>query len=351
MEILKDLKKRYQSFKVANPKVRIRDAARQLNVSEMQLLETYLGQSVLRLEGDWTEFFPHIIKMGHVMALTRNEFAVHERKGTYHNISFIKKHGMGLVVGEDIDLRLFMNQWVYGFSAKKEVSGTTLYSFQFFDQYGDAIHKIYSTPKSDLNTYYRLLEEYKSTNQEGITDVIPKIISNKNEIPDTFIDKDAFQTEWLALKDTHNFFSLVRKYKLSRKQALRLAPEGHSYQLGKSAIEEVLEGAADLDIPIMVFVNNKGCIQIHTGKVKKVFKMGEWFNIMDPLFNLHLNTEGIDDVWIVKKPTKDGIVTSIEVFDKEGELIMYCFGKRKPGIQELESWRNLIEEKVQSFII
>jgi len=92
----------------------------------------------------------------------------------------------------------------------------------------------------------------------------------------------------------------------------------------------------------MVFVGNRGMIQIHTGPVKTIRVMGPWLNVLDPDFNLHLRADLIASAWAVRKPTSDGIVTSLELFDAEGENIAMLFGARKPGTPELEGWRELI---------
>lgn len=97
---------------------------------------------------------------------------------------------------------------------------------------------------------------------------------------------------------------------------------------------------------IMIFVGNPGMIQIHTGKIQKLEPMGPWFNVLDPEFNLHLRTDLIESIWIVDKPTKDGLVTSIEVFDHEENLILQMFGKRKPGIPQSDLWFQLSREYV-----
>ena len=68
--------------------------------------------------------------------------------------------------------------------------------------------------------------------------------------------------------------------------------------------------------PIMCFVGNPGCIQIHTGPIYTLKVMGPWFNILDPTFNLHLREDAIHQGWVVRKPTRDGIVTSLELFDR-----------------------------------
>jgi putative hemin transport protein len=50
---------------------------------------------------------------------------------------------------------------------------------------------------------------------------------------------------------------------------------------------------------------------------------------------------------VVRKPTEDGVVTALEFFNEEGEQVMQLFGARKPGIPELEGWRDMVA-KVES---
>src|SRR5690625_7968039 len=84
----------------------------------------------------------------------------------------------------------------------------------------------------------------------------------------------------------------------------------------------MLKRVVDREVPIMVFVGNPGVVQIHSGPVRRVVEKGDWINILDPGFNLHMRQDHVASSWIVEKPTEDGTVTSIEVFDKEGELIV-----------------------------
>jgi putative hemin transport protein len=57
---------------------------------------------------------------------------------------------------------------------------------------------------------------------------------------------------------------------------------------------------------------------------------------------MHLRMDHVHHVWVVTKPTSDGDVTSVEVFDRKQDLIVQFFGLRKPGIQELDGWKNLV---------
>tara|TARA_Y100001933_G_C19007429_1_gene567220 strand:+ start:2334 stop:3401 length:1068 start_codon:yes stop_codon:yes gene_type:complete len=342
------LKSQWIKFKTENPKVRIRDAAKVLNTSEAELLATGCNDTVTRLDVNFSDFLEkEIPKLGKVKALTRNNEVVHERNGEYLNPSFGKNAHVGLFVGEDIDLRIFLHHWKFSFAVSEFARGQERLSIQFFSKDGVAIHKIYLIKESNKEVFLKIKETYKHTIQGIEKDEISseKIDSEKrNENP----DRKKFQEDWLNLKDTHAFFPLMKKHAVSRLQALELAPEKDGVKFAKKVSNDVvkksLEKAAETNTPIMVFVGNKGMLQIHTGPVKKLLEMKEWYNVMDPDFNLHIRTNSIKECWLVKKPTSDGDVNSIEIFNFNEELICTLFGKRKPGIPEDTNWRAIINE-------
>lgn len=353
MEKYKVLQEKFDILKSEEPKLRNLDYAKRLGISEVEFLCLQLGQDVTLLDGrmdeggqGWKDLLIDLKEMGYVMALTRNAHCVHERKGIYENIEFYKgAHNMGVAVNPDIDLRFFMNEWHYGMAVTMMGrANKPLYSFQFFNKKGEAVHKVYSTPKSNVEAYPKLVEKYKAADQSPIMDVDHTPYEKKEETPDSEIDVAGFQESWKGLKDTHHFFGMLRKYKLSRTQAFRLAPEGFTKKIDNEAVVRTLEGAAETKTPIMCFLHSKGCVQIHSGPVKNLKFFGDWYNVLDPAFNLHLKLNEVKESWIVKKPTDDGIVTSLELFDGEGNLIVYFFGARKPGIPELDSWRAIIDK-------
>ncbi|WP_236978839.1 hemin-degrading factor [Membranihabitans maritimus] len=348
MKSLNELREKSVQLKSENPKLRNRSLANQLGISEAELLTLNNPHvDVIVLDGDWRELLKEIHTMGYVMALTRNESCVHERKGVYNNISFYGGEGnMGVAVNEDIDLRFFMNQWVHGLAViMRRGKMADLYSFQFFNKEGEAVHKIFSTPDSDLDAYNSLVKKYIAHDQNPLViEQIDEINLEDSADETSDVDIEAFQNDWKNLQDTHDFFGMLKKYELNRTRAVRIAPEGMTEKVDKDAVVRMLELAAERKVPIMCFVHSKGCVQIHSGPVKNLKVFGDWYNVLDSKFNLHLKTNDISETWIVKKPTKDGIVTSLELFDEEGQLITYFFGKRKPGIPELESWRKLMAE-------
>jgi putative hemin transport protein len=330
-------------LKKAQPGLRIRDAASQLGVSEAELLVTGLGKNVTRLRCEMEPILKSLKPFGELMALTRNDYVVHERKGVYDNVSTEHHGSIGLVVNPDIDLRLFLGHWKHAFAVTEEARGKLRQSIQFFDKTGMAIHKIYLTDNSDASHYEGLVAAFIHDDQESLF-TGEAVAPQKPPLPDSMIDLEAFRTDWRALKDTHDFFLLLKKHKVAREQALRLSGEEFAYRLKDGALRATLERAAARTCEIMIFVGNIGCVQIHTGPVTKLVEHGGFYNVLDEQFNLHAKEEAIANAWVTLKPTVDGLVTGVECYDKEGEMIVQLFGKRKPGIPELLLWRELVAD-------
>ncbi|HEY0177763.1 MAG TPA: ChuX/HutX family heme-like substrate-binding protein, partial [Pedobacter sp.] len=329
------LKEKYQAYQQVHPGKHIRDIAKDFNISEVQLLMTGLGDQVTLLRPEMADILKQVECLGYVTALTRNEYCVNERKGIYQNFS-LTPHA-ALFLGEDIDLRLFLSKWKLAFS----VSEGGKDSLQFFDENGDAIHKIYLTEQSDKENFIELVAYFKA-DQQDFFEIKPVIKVARPERRDAEIDIQGFHKVWNEMKDSHEFFGLLQRFGLNRMQALRLAPEGRAMQLSLESFRKTIAHCAVNEVPVMIFTGNDGCIQIHTGGIKRLAPTGQWFIVLDQEFNLHLNEDGVSSVWHVVKPSTDGDVNSLELYDKDGEMILQVFGKRKPGIPELETWKEAL---------
>jgi putative hemin transport protein len=336
-----DLRDAAERFRADNPGVRARDMASALGVSEAELVASRCGNGVTRLDGDWGEMLRALSPLGEVMALTRNAHCVHEKHGIYDKVSIGPGHG--LVLNHDIDLRLFLSHWHFGFAVSEEVKSGMRHSLQFFDIDGAAVHKVYVTGKSDKAAYDALVERFRAANQSPELTVTP-LPPRRPDRPDGDIDIGNFHQHWRALQDTHDFFGMLSEFGVGRAQAMRLAEDEFAAPAPADTLRRMLTTAAERTVPIMCFVGNPGCIQIHTGPVNALKAMGPWFNVLDPGFNLHLREDAIAHTWIVRKPTRDGVVTSVELFDADGFCFAQFFGERKPGKPEREDWRNLVGE-------
>jgi putative hemin transport protein len=348
---------------------RHRDIAVHLGVSEGELIAAHVAGTAdagsdgpaaaaghrqlraRRLRNDWPALLAALEHAGELMALTRNASCVHEKTGVYRNTSAHGPAGreMGMVLGPEIDLRVFYSRWAHAFVVE-EISDTpglpsVQRSLQFFDETGVAVHKVFTRPRSDLDAWLSIANTSVSDDQiEGLTpQPTPAGPAAK---ADADVDLQAFHDAWASMRDTHEFFGLLRQHGVSRTQAMRLAEPRFVRQVDASSAHQVLAAAAASGTPVMVFVGNPGMIQIHTGPIQKVVVIGPWLNVLDNTFNLHLREDHINSAWVVRKPTVDGLVTSLELFDAHGDTIAMLFGERKPGRAELCAWRELVDQLV-----
>ncbi len=331
---IEQLKAAYAEARAANPGMRIRELAAAIGTSEAQLVALGSGKTAIPLQPAFKALLLEAYTLGPVMGLTRNDHAVHERHGVYENISF--EGPVGLALNPDIDLRLFMAHWAFGFA----VTEGERRSLQFFDKSGEAVHKIYLTEESDAAAFNALTARYRAEQAEALLATEAYAAPAPGQ-PDAAIDAAGFGEAWRGMSDSHQFFAMLRTFGVSRHQAMRLAPEGFVQELAVESTVRMLEAAAAAAVPLMIFVANRGCIQIHTGRVGKLLATGPWFNVLDPEFSLHLRQDAVSSVFLVRKPSTDGDVHSVEAYDAAGNMIIQFFGSRKPGTPELESWRSL----------
>ncbi|TVR67150.1 MAG: hemin-degrading factor [Gemmatimonadales bacterium] len=363
------LSHRWRELRAEDPRLRAREAAHRLQVTEAQLVDSLVGRGVTRLRGPWVQLLKALEPLGTMMALTRNEHCVIEKDGIYRRVEDFG--AMGQVLDEGIDLRLFLTRWGSAYLVREDESYGLHPSIQFFDVHGHAVHKAYPRGEGDAGDSggdeEGRSEEEGSRRQpatggdiwphaklEGLaTDmadpdqdpglVVRPPVPTPPAKPDDDVDRRGLRDAWLALQDTHDFHRLLQQFGVGRTQALRLAGRDLAWPVSTRAHREVLEGAATGSVPLMVFVGNRGVVQIHSGVVQRLEAVGPWYNVLDPGFNLHLREEGVTSAWVVRKPTSTGVVTALELYDHEGTQIALITGKRPRGQEESPRWRALVE--------
>ncbi|MEM9060864.1 MAG: ChuX/HutX family heme-like substrate-binding protein [Pseudomonadota bacterium] len=333
----------FNALRTQNPIMRSVDAALRLGVSEGELAEARAGEGeIVRLGGrgeELSRLVEGLRSVGPVMTLTRNGAVVHETKGPVRDVKF---HGaMGQVVGP-IDLRLFLRNWHVAYHVTEETKSGLRRSFQIFDAHGGSVLKVYALDDTDALAWQNLFED--TADGSGATATFTPREAKPADRPDDQIHVDEMCTRWRALEHSHDFFRILKDFAVGRQQALRLAGPELAEPLDPTAVHAMLRAVSDAEIPIMCFVGNPGCIQIFSGAVKTIGDAGTWLNVLDAEFNLHMRTDMIDRIWLVRKPTGlRGMITSLELFDAEGEMVCQFFGARPPGEPEREDWRDVAE--------
>ncbi|MGL4723189.1 MAG: hemin-degrading factor [Scandinavium sp.] len=328
---------RWLALKEENPGKYARDIAALMEISEAELTWARVGHDAWRVKGEVRDVLAALEAVGDVKCICRNDYAVHEQVGSFTN-QHLSGHA-GLVLNpRALDLRLFLNQWASVFHISETSARGERQSIQFFDNQGDALLKVYTTDATDMAAWGDVLTRFIHADN-------PVLALQPAEAPAMAgdIDGATLDGEWRAMTDVHQFFTLLRHHNLSRQQAFRLVGDDLACQVDNDAVARLLENARQDANEIMVFVGNRGCVQIFTGAIEKVVPMKGWLNIFNSAFTLHLREDTIAESWITRKPTADGHVTSLELFAADGTQIAQLYGQRTEGEPEQTQWRAQVE--------
>ncbi len=328
-----NLYQRYQQAKTENPKKYARDLADLLGISEGELTHARLGHDAVGLKPDFSGLLHALEAVGETKSITRNAFAVHEQIGRYENLH-LGGHGGLILNPRALDQRIFPHQWKSAFALHESTPRGDRQSLQIFDGQGNAVLKIYATPATNMAAWQALIDEFTLADAPA-----PAIVTSQPVVLNPQPDNTLIEQEWRAMTNVHQFFGLLKRHNISRQQAFNAVADDLALKVENSALSELLMMAKNEGNEIMIFVGNQGCVQIFTGVVEKLMPVENWLNIFTPTFTLHLMENRIAESWITRKPTADGMVTSLELFAADGTQIAQLYGQRSEGTAEQVRWR------------
>ena len=327
-------------MKKENPGHYARDIAQKMQISEAELNHIRTGHDVQRLKNQVRSLLNALESVGEIKSLCRNAYAVHEHIGCLEN-QHLEGHAGLILNPRGLDLRLFLSQWASVFSLCEAGPRGERHSIQFFDHAGDSVLKLFATENTDLKAWMHIIETFTDNDNPALT------IEAAETVPlphiATATEATKVEAEWRAMTDVHQFFTLLNRHQLTRQQAFRLVSDDLACVVDNAALMQILNQAKADQNEIMVFVGNRGCVQIFTGQIHKTDPMDNWINIFNPEFTLHLMTDAIAESWVTRKPTQDGYVTSLELFASDGTQIAQLYGQRTEGQPESVQWRKQIE--------
>ncbi|HDR28370.1 hemin-degrading factor [Rhodovulum sp.] len=329
---------RIRAIRQERPTMRSPDPANSSGIAEAEVLNARTGSGVTRIAAHPDALMAAMPGFGAATALTRNDSAVIEKTGTYG--AYTPGAHAAMVLSPAIDLRIFPKHWVHGFAVEEEKGGGLHRSIQIFDAAGDAVHKVYLHKSARDAEWADLVGRLRLEDQSDHL-----MLARRDPVEPAKSDPskaERLRAEWDRLTDTHQFLQMVRKLKMNRLGAYRIAGAPYVRPLDPGCMAGLLDALAADALPFMLFVGNRGCIEIHGGPIRTVKPTGPWLNILDPSFNLHLRGDHVAEVWAVTKPTKRGPAVSVEAFDASGGLILQAFGMRVGEVDHTPAWDDLV---------
>ena len=289
----KAIKIEWKTLQSKNNKIRIRDAAKQLGTSEASLLSTEIDDSVSFLNiNNYDDFFAEILSMDRIMLLIRSESVVHEKTISTKGVK-LKKNKIVDIKSNSSILKFNPYLFKYVFAQNKLHANKSLRSFQIFDNYGDAILKIY-LKGNDESKFDEIASEYNvDYNYELQGDRIIKRL----------------QPEYIK-REAIDFINKLEKKKT------------YQYDLGENILRKILIAVSDTKIPIQIHAIGLGTIQYHRDSINKIIDFGPWINIIDKRFNLHAIESHLTQTTLNEYNANGDKSYSIDFYDKVNDYVL-----------------------------
>jgi putative hemin transport protein len=294
-----------------------REVAAKSGSTEAALLGGQVGPGVVRLRTDWQLTLHRLGAVGPVISLTANRHATIGSLVVYRNTA---TRGPAAQVSDgDTDLCLFLSEWHTGFALRDQGGLGPGRSLQFFDAEGGAVHKIFLRESSDVDAFDELVRRQASDHQIPAPERQAESGEPRSDptVPTTESDPEPHSD----IRHLDESLPLVHSSDLT--QDHRFAGPMWSQRVARASLRQVLETAIVSKVPLLIMVGNHGAIQNHAGPVGGLREVDGWLAIHDSNFNLHIDELGIESAWVVRKATPDGVVTSLELYDRAGEMIVY----------------------------
>ena len=259
-------------------KIRIKDAADLLNVSEAELLSTTIGNNTEFIKSsNWSFFLQEISSIGEMMYLIRNDDVVHE------NITTIAK--LNILDNQFIELYSNQSQTIinvllikFAFVTTAIIRGKSVHSFQLFDKSGKAIIKIYLK-----NNNQSEFDAIKNKYQAPYKYELQKLMKNQN-----------IKNQKVHLKQ--NLISYINRFQNNQNYSIELM-EKMKYEKSTISLHNYLIKIVETKSKITIGINNGAALQTYSGYIENVIHKFNWLNIMDKNFNLHIKDENIKSIF------------------------------------------------------
>lgn len=333
------LQDRFDIFRRLRPSMSLRQLARMMEVSEAELTALWVGQGVYRIRPEWGVILPFLARLGEVMVETRNGAVGQRHLGAFGALHSFGDQGISF--SADLNLRLYRKYWAIAYVIEHPIGSHHAPAMVFFDAHGDALLKVFKTRSTDDEAWDAFVERFSAPFQDRELWVIgprPKA----QPMQGSPLDVTALLTEWSRLEATPEFPRLLRKYDVSRRHALRLAEGQFAWQVPVSHLQEVCGELLSQGIPSSSFVGNSGCVHVATGKVRRVVEKDNVLRVEREDGSLRCELSRLANAHIVAKPSLQGVIHSLELFDTEDRLVLQLFGRVSVGQVEPRQWREVL---------
>ncbi len=247
--------RQYQTIKTQEPAKYARDIASEMAISEAELTHSRVGHDAVRLTGDVRDILAALEPVGEIKSICRNDYAVHEQLGEFTH-QHISEHA-GLVLNpRALDLRLFLGEWASVFHLCEQSRAASARAFSFSTAGRCAAEGLH-------HGAYRY--GGMGRGEHPFSRHLCAAVDDRRRQSDSVCARRRRHRAGSGVAGDDRcppVFRVTEKYNLSRQQAFRLVGDDLACRVSNDALPTLLETVLQDGNEIMIFVGNRGCVQI-----------------------------------------------------------------------------------------
>jgi putative heme degradation protein len=277
--------------------------------------------------GQWAEQFNHQLATNNVIITTNtNEISVQQ----FGTLGQIRLYGdLGILQGGDISVYFYTDNW-RSIDFHQHLTSNTLTCFD------DGHDQAWCLSCSQLDPELRSNNLNLSLPEPQIP--IQASLSAQVEI-------NELRQMWASLTHVHQFYDMLSLFKLDLLEAITLMQGQWTHPITSGQLINFLQQCFEQKLDCKILTGNRGIVHELIAPIKQLKCTPKALNISGNNYHCNVNLLSIEQVWLVKRATKYGIVHSLEAFDSHGRLILQV-QEQKPSEQpESSLWIHCLERQ------
>lgn len=293
-----------------------------------------VAEKTLYLRPAWEEIVKAFEKAGTFTVRTSSGGVAIEQTGVIDEV-FLRGEGQfASVVQDNMDLRFLLKRLS---RAEMHPAHTTI---DIYNEAGVLATSFHGADKDAKAAIEELVRRYGTDHAEA---QISNAGNRRPGLSDKDVDVEAVRADWKAMTNVHHFEALLAKHRVGRLQAFRMMNGDFTHELTAEAFPDLLQKLDATGEKVMVFVANRGFVQIFSGPAKAPKRVGHGWEIVHEQSKVFVPDSALAHLWLVNKPTAAGIISSLEIVSEaEDQALASIFGKHPHGDPQPASWLDLL---------
>lgn len=329
----------YLAVRRAQPDMGLAEISALLRVTEEELL-LESGAQVFALGDDWPRLLGTLPSLGVITFLTGNRLVRLAQAGVVERV--ICSPGQVRISGPGLDILADISHWRQAYYVQGCLEGRYPHGIYCMDRQGRCCHRLLLREEAPCRQVGFNTQHATSSGlaENGAIRRIPAL----NDPCRSARQRRDFIADWSVMQGPRDYWVLLLEHGLSERQAVQEVAPVYAHGVDGSAIRAVLQAAAETALPLQLSCPGLHLVQRYAGLVPP------WCGLQLPprpsLTTLCLNLAEQEplEAWVVRRPHASGIRTTLDIFDRQGELALRLGDASDSSHAECEEWRELLED-------